>query len=121
MSEDVAERYHRLRAEIDGELRDCGRQRPGVTLVGVGKGQPSEVLAVSIEAGLRDLGEHYVQEAQRKFPALPPGRKHFIGHVQSNKAKAIAAAFDVVQSVDRPEAGAALSKAARQLEKPLAV
>jgi len=121
MSEGAAERYLRLRDEIERELRECGRHPGGVTIVGVGKGQPVEALTAAIAAGLADLGENYLQEARRQFAALPPVRKHFIGHVQTNKAKGIAAAFDVVQSVDRPEAGAALSKAARQLGKPLAV
>jgi uncharacterized pyridoxal phosphate-containing UPF0001 family protein len=48
-------------------------------------------------------------------------RKHFIGHVQSNKAKAIAATFDVVQSVDRAEAGIALGRAAQELGATLPV
>ncbi|MBV8345801.1 MAG: YggS family pyridoxal phosphate-dependent enzyme [Candidatus Eremiobacteraeota bacterium] len=121
MSEDAAQRYHRLRDAIDRELRDCGREPGGVTLVGVGKGQPSEVLRASIEAGLHDLGENYLQEARRKFPSLPPVRKHFVGHIQTNKARQIAATFDVVQSVDRPEAGLALSKAAQDLDRPLPV
>ena len=47
--------------------------------------------------------------------------RHFIGHVQTNKAKAIASLFDVVQSVDRLEAGLALGKAARALNKELRV
>jgi PLP dependent protein len=121
VSEDVAQRYHRLCDEIDRELRDCGREPGGVTLVGVGKGQPNDVLTASIRAGLRDLGENYLQEARRKFPSLPPVRKHFIGHVQTNKAKGIAATFDVVQSVDRPEAAIALARAAQALDKRLPV
>jgi uncharacterized pyridoxal phosphate-containing UPF0001 family protein len=48
-------------------------------------------------------------------------RKHFIGHIQSNKAKAIAATFDVVQSVDRAEAGIALGRAAQELGATLTV
>ena len=121
MSEDAAQRYHRLRDAIDRELRDCGREPGGVTLVGVGKGQPSEVLRASIEAGLHDLGENYLQEARRKFPSLPPVRKHFVGHIQTNKARQIAATFDVVQSVDRLEAGAALARAAREAGRVLRV
>jgi len=121
MSEDVAERFRRLRDEIGGELRGCGRESGDVTLVGVGKGQRSEVLSASIRAGLQDVGENYLQEALGKFPALPPVRKHFIGHIQTNKAKGIVAAFDVVQTVDRAEAGAALAKAAEELDKRLPV
>jgi pyridoxal phosphate enzyme (YggS family) len=71
----------------------------------------------AIAAGLHDVGENYVQEARPKYVDLPPCTKHFIGHVQTNKAKAIAELFDVVQSVDRLEAGLALAKAGRTLGK----
>jgi PLP dependent protein len=112
MSEGVAERYRALKREIDAELRSLGREPASVVLVGVGKRQPVAAIAEAIEAGLTDLGESYVQEARRKFEALPPVRKHFIGHLQTNKAKAVAASFDIVQSVDRPQAAVALGQAA---------
>jgi pyridoxal phosphate enzyme (YggS family) len=108
----VAQRYAELRNEIDEELRACGREPGGVTLVGVAKLQPLERVREAIEAGLRDVGENRLQEAQTAFAQLPNVRKHFIGHVQTNKAKGIATLFDVVQSVDRLEAGLALAKAA---------
>lgn len=117
----VAERLGNLRREIDDELRSCGRDPASLTLVGIGKGQSSKAIAAAIEAGLTDLGESYVQEAQRKFGALPPVRKHFVGHIQTNKAKVIAASFDVVQSVDRASAGLALSRAALEVGKELPV
>ena len=107
--------------EVDEELARCGRLAGSVTIVGVSKRQPPERVEEAIRAGLRDVGENYLQEASRKFPLLPPVRKHFIGHVQTNKAKAIAASFDVVQSVDRIDAGVALAKAARALGKELPV
>jgi pyridoxal phosphate enzyme (YggS family) len=114
MTQGVKERYRALCSAIDEELLREGRDPGGVTLVGVGKRQPPDIIAEAIEAGLTDLGESYLQEARRKFPLLPAVRKHFIGHVQTNKAKAIAAAFDVVQSVDRAEAGVALGRAAQE-------
>jgi pyridoxal phosphate enzyme (YggS family) len=100
-----------LQCEIGDALRSIGREPSSVTLVGVGKRQPAQRVAEAIRAGLADLAESYVQEATRKFAALPPVRKHFIGHVQTNKARSIAEAFDMVQSVDRLDAGIALSKA----------
>ncbi len=121
MTAGVAERYAALRRAIEEEAQRCGRDPAGVTLVGVGKGQPVETIASAIDAGLRDLGESYLQEARRKFPSLPTVRKHFIGHFQTNKAGPIAAAFDMVQSVDRAQAGAALSKAALAAGKDLPV
>ena len=75
----------------------------------------------AIAAGLSDVGENYLQEAREKYVDLPPVTKHFIGHVQTNKAKPIVALFDVVQSVDRLEAGLALAKAARSLGRRLRV
>ncbi|MGC9992463.1 MAG: YggS family pyridoxal phosphate-dependent enzyme [Candidatus Cybelea sp.] len=121
MTQGVEARYRALRSAIDEELHKGGRDPAGVTLVGVGKRQPPDIVAQAIEAGLTDLGESYLQEARRKFPLLPAVRKHFIGHVQTNKAKAIATTFDVVQSVDRAEAGIALGKAAQERGSALPV
>lgn len=121
MIDDVAERYRALRHEIDQEARRQGRDPSGITLVGIGKRQPPEILVAAIRAGLGDLGESYLQEARKKLPALPPVRKHFVGHLQTNKVKAIAETFDVVQSIDRERAGIALSKAAVDAGKKLPV
>jgi pyridoxal phosphate enzyme (YggS family) len=114
----IGERYAQLRATVP----------PHVTIVAVSKFQPVEAIREAVAAGVTDLGENYVQEARRKFDAAFPRhgepiepRKHFIGHIQTNKAKAIAATFDVVQSVDRLEAADALAKAARGLDKCLCV
>lgn len=121
MSQSVPERYRTLRREIDELLHECGRDPATMTLVGIGKRQSISSLRAAIEAGLTDLGESYLQEAQRKFPALPPVRKHFVGHLQTNKARGTAESFDMVQSVDRAEAGIALSKAAVACGKRLPV
>ena len=107
----IAQRYAALRDEVPSH----------VTIVAVTKFQPGEAVREAIAAGVTDIGENYLQEARAKRDAYGDARKHFIGHVQTNKAKAIAAAFDVVQSVDRIEAGTALAKAAASLEKRLPV
>jgi pyridoxal phosphate enzyme (YggS family) len=110
----AAERYAALRDEIEEELRACGRAAGSVTLVGVAKFQP-------LEAGLSDVAHNRLQEAQRSFAQLPAVRKHFIGHVQTNKAKGIAELFDLVQSVDRLDAGLALARAAQRADRTLPV
>lgn len=108
----IAQRYAQLRAAVP----------PHVTIVAVTKFQPVEAVREAIAAGVTDVGENYVQEARDKFAALHiEPRKHFIGHIQTNKAKAIAATFDMVQSVDRADAAAALAKAAASLGKRLPV
>jgi PLP dependent protein len=121
MSAGIAQRYQDLRDALDDELRSCGREPGSVTIVGVAKRQPAEAVAAAVAAGMHDVAENYFQEARRTFALLPPVRKHFVGHLQTNKARSVAALFDVVQSVDRAEAGVALSKAAQQLEKELPV
>lgn len=113
----LAERYAALRADVPA--------RTGI--LAVSKFQPAERIAEAIAAGVTDIGENYVQEAGAKFDMLREAQhdkgvtKHFIGHVQTNKAKAIAQTFDVVQSVDRIEAAQALAKAAAALGNVLPV
>ncbi len=119
--EAIEDRYHALRGAIDEELRRNRRTAESLTLVGITKRQPYERIEAAIRAGLRDLGESYLQEARDKFGGLPPVRKHFVGHIQTNKAAAIAGLFDLVQSVDRSDAGLALASAARRCEKVLPV
>ena len=117
----IRERVMQLRSDIEEVTRDSGREPGAVTILAVTKRQPREAVVEAIDAGITAVGENYLQEARDKYVDLPPVRKHFIGHVQTNKAKPIVATFDVVQSVDRLEAGAALAKAARALGKSLRV
>lgn len=117
----VAERVAALRERVDEITVAAGRERGSVTILGVTKAQPREAVLDALAAGLHDVGENYVQEARAKYAGLPPCTRHFIGHVQSNKAKAIVALFDVVQSVDRLDAGLALAKAARDAGRQLRV
>jgi pyridoxal phosphate enzyme (YggS family) len=118
---DVERKLDAIRRLVEDELQACGRPAGSVAIVGVTKKQPQELVRAAIASGLKDVGENYVQEAQRKFAELPEVRKHFIGHLQTNKAKAVVELFDVVQSIDRPEAGAALGKAALAAGKVLPV
>lgn len=121
----VADRVKRLRAQIDDELRACGRAPGSVRILAVSKKQPAEAIVQAAAAGIDAVGENYVQEARTKFaePRLANVRveKHFIGHVQTNKAKAIVDTFDVVQSIDRTDAALALGQAAQRAGRVLPV
>ncbi|MEA2718341.1 MAG: dependent protein [Candidatus Eremiobacteraeota bacterium] len=117
----VAERVAALRERVDEVALASGRERGSVAILGVTKTQPRETVLDALSAGLTDVGENYVQEARAKYDGLPPCTKHFVGHVQTNKAKAITALFDVVQSVDRLDAGLALAKASRDAGRSLRV
>ena len=116
----IRDRVDRLRVEVAAVARDCGRAEPA--LLAVSKRHLRASLDGAYACGLRSFGESYAQEAAEKFAGFPrDAERHFIGHVQSNKAKLIAETFDVVQSVDRLSVGTALAAAARALGKRLRV
>jgi hypothetical protein len=115
----LAARIATMRANIAEAARAAGRDPATITLVGVSKKQSRTALLEAIEAGLTDVAENYAQEASEKFSGLPPVRRHFVGHVQSNKAKAIVDTFDLVQTIDRLETGRAIARAQRLRGKRL--
>lgn len=127
MESPLARRLADFRREVDEELAACGRAGDHITIVGVTKKHPAELIREAAAAGVTDIGENYVQEARTKFaallagPALQVPRRHFIGHLQTNKAKAVVEFFDIVQTVDRAEAAAALAKAAAAAGKVLPI
>jgi len=118
---EIAASIETLRARIDAVVAAAGRPPGSVTVLAVTKMQSRDAVLTAIASGITDIGENYLQEARDKYVDLPPVRTHFIGHVQTNKAKAIVSLFETVQSVDRLDAGLALAKAANTLGKPLRV
>jgi PLP dependent protein len=94
----------------------CGRDPASVRLVAVSKTVNAQRVAAAIDAGVTILGENYIQEARDKFNALidRPVEWHFIGHLQSNKAKYAVRMFDLIHSVDSLKLATALDKAAQK-------
>jgi len=99
----IAENIFRVGQQIADAAQACGRTPESVTLLAVSKTQSAATVREAFEAGQRDFGENYVQEALEKIAALPlPGLVwHFIGPLQSNKTRDIASHFHWVHSVDR--------------------
>ena len=91
-----------MRERIDRAARAAGRDPDGVRLVAVSKTFPPAAVQAGADAGLADFGENRIQEALGKIEraARPRVRWHLIGHLQSNKTRAAAAAFDWIHSVD---------------------
>lgn len=111
-----------MRTRIAVAAERAGRDPATVTLVAVSKNvEPARIDAV-IGAGVTDLGENRVQEAQAKRPLLA-GRAtwHLIGHLQTNKARRAAELFDMVQSVDSERIARALAAHRRAAAPPLPV
>jgi pyridoxal phosphate enzyme (YggS family) len=115
----LGERIAAMRERIADAARNAGRDQGSIVLLGVTKGHPRASVAEAIAAGLTDIGESYVQEARPKYDGLRGAVKHFIGRLQTNKARAIVETFDVVQSVDRLEAGLAILRASQETGKPV--
>ena len=102
-----------VRARVRAAAERSGRSPEAVTLVGVAKKIPTERVAAAVRAGLADIGENYLQEAAARrsgFTERP--RWHFIGRIQTNKARRVADLFDVVHTLDRAELGDALERGA---------
>jgi len=84
---------------------------PGVELVAAAKTRTAAEILEALDAGVRTIGENYVQEAADAFPAV--GRRarwHFIGHLQKNKVKRVVEIFDMVETVDSVELGREIDK-----------
>ncbi len=101
----IAGRVAALRRRIARACAAYGRAPASVGIVAASKSQPGEAIAAALAAGLHRFGENYAQEALVKItdPRLA-GRGiewHFIGPVQSNKTRLIAAHFNWVHSIDR--------------------
>lgn len=92
-----------VRRRIAAAALTAGRAPESVTLIGVTKGQPPEVVAAARAAGLAQFGENYVQEAVAKIASVPRQGLtwHFIGQLQANKTRVVAEQFDWVHTVDR--------------------
>ena len=99
-------------ARIDAAARRAGRDPSGVRLLPVSKTVPAERVRLALDAGCTWLGENKVQEAKRKAAELAgtAARWSVIGHLQTNKAKDVAAFADEFQALDNPRAAAALDR-----------
>ncbi len=88
---------------IAAAARRAGRDPAQVRLLAVSKQQPATVIRAAAQAGQREFGENYVQEALAKLAVLGdlPLTWHFIGQLQANKTRDVATAFQWVHTVDR--------------------
>jgi pyridoxal phosphate enzyme (YggS family) len=121
----LVERLADVRSRIAQAAARSGRPAEAVTLVGASKTVPAATLVEAVEAGLRDLGENRVQEAEMKMPQVLEALSarttsptwHLIGHLQSNKARKAVALFDWIHSIDSPKLADALDRIAGELGK----
>lgn len=112
----IAANLQAVEATIAEAVQAAGRQRREVQLLAVSKTFPAEAVLEAMAAGQRAFGENYLQEAIDKIAhvarAQPgtPVEWHFIGPIQSNKTRPIAASFDWVHTVERLKIAQRLSE-----------
>lgn len=115
----MIKRIQNIQKRIKEAADGCGRDPSTVRLVAVSKTIPVNRVREAIEAGVTVLGESYVQEAREKFNQLAtyPVSWHFIGHLQTNKAKYAVRLFDMIHSVDTLKLARELNKQSQKNAK----
>lgn len=115
--------YNRKVMSIAHNVRNILSVLPsGVKLVAAAKARTSEEIIQAVEAGVKIVGENYVQEAEAHFHHL--GRRvkwHFIGHLQRNKVKRAVHIFDMIESVDSLELAKEIEKHCSKIKKKMPV
>ena len=121
----VADGLASVRDRIERAAKAVGRDPAEVRLVAVSKTKPSSSIREAYAAGQRDFGENYAQELVQKaeeLADLSDLRWHFIGHLQSNKARFVVRSAYMVHTIDGPSLAKELGKrAAKEGREPLPV
>lgn len=100
---DIAADLQATRQRIEQAAQRYGREPAQIKLVAISKTQPIPLLEQAWQAGQKDFGENYWQDAQPKIQALAARAPcwHFVGAIQANKTRPIAQAFDWAHAVNR--------------------
>jgi len=112
-------RLESLRERIRRAAAASGRSLADIRLVAVSKTFPAVAIQKAAAAGITDIGENYIQEAREKHAVLAstPLRWHFIGHLQTNKAKYAVRMFDLIHTVDSYRLALELDRCAHKVRK----
>jgi len=122
--ESFADRLARVMERIETACARAHREPSSVKLLAVTKVFGPEAIIEAYAHGLREFGENYVQELERKAPAvaqLSDARFHLIGHLQSNKTKKAAQLFSSIDSVDAARLVARLDAEGKSLDAMIEV
>lgn len=113
MSNLIEENLLKTRGQINSACAKYGRDLESVSILAATKDQPVERIREAISLGVNFCGENYLQDAEKKISEIGSLVEwHFIGHMQSNKAKRAVELFDCIQSVDSAKLARKISDAA---------
>ena len=117
----ISENLKQVQTRIIDACLNANRLPSDVNLLAVSKTKPIEDVAKAMEAGQCHFGENYLQDAIPKIQALPHARWHFIGQIQSNKTRDIAAHFDFVHGLASEKIATRLNAHRPEDKAPLGV
>lgn len=110
-----------IKNKISTACKIYNKDLNSVKLIAVSKNCEEEKIINAINCGCKIFGENYIQEAKEKWqkikPKFPDIKLHFIGHLQSNKAKDAVELFDVIETLDNEKLAKEIAKQALKLEK----
>ena len=113
--------FHDIKSRIDAAESKYHRPHKSTCLIAVSKLQPDERVLNVLEAGHREFGENYVQEAAAKWPnwraKYSRVKLHMLGPLQTNKARQAMELFDCIQSLDRPKLANTIARLSQELGK----
>lgn len=116
----IANNLHNIRESIKKTAISCNRDPSSIKLIAVSKRHTIASIKEAMAAGQFYFGENYIQEAAEKRRGIDDRAKfHFIGHIQSNKAKLAAELFSMVETVDRYKLAQALNSHLIKLDRKL--
>ena len=118
-SNQLQERLAEVRRKIERSAQRAGRDKTEIKLVAVSKTHPPDTIRRAIEAGVSDLGENRVQEADAKIQEIGHEhvRWHLIGHLQANKARRAVMLFDLIHSLDSVSLARRLDRLCEETER----
>ncbi len=112
-------RLNHIISRIQTAALSCNRAPESIRLVAVSKTMPVQQVIEAIKAGATTFGENYIQESREKIKTLSahPVSWHFIGHLQTNKAKYAVKLFDLIHSVDTLKLAGEINRQAEKTDK----
>ena len=115
----IKENFNKINKQIFDTAVSCDRKPESIQLIAVSKRKSAETVIECIEAGAKHLGENYIQEAIDKIDIIGKDTAcwHFIGHLQSNKAKVAVKYFEYIHTVDTFKLAKEIDKQARKIPK----
>ena len=115
----IKDNFDRVNKQIVDAVMSCGRKPDTIQLIAVSKRKSVKMIMEGIQAGAKHFGENYIQEAIEKIDVIGKNKIcwHFIGHLQSNKAKFAVKYFEYIHTVDTLKLAKSIDKQAKKIDK----